>query len=405
MVQQPPVALEDGRQAKVIRTNEGGYKYAVEVSGGQRGKETWYISEPRWFYDQFKNGFTPQQTCIVLWKRNPDGTADKQTQISIPASQHGVDTYLNAPGVKDRYKPLFNFAPGRQPTLNAAGLSIAIDKAIADRTSETEDPSNIKQFDLPKDAPIGYIGIAHRDPKDVVTNGAKGGSNHFAELLKKCGYDIRCGDRGPLTELTKDSPTNPAVLLASQVDSMYKKDIRTIYINLDGHGLASHVELGSGAVTAENLRALFDAYQDCNFVVNTMACFGGGLERAVWSYEDPSGKEGRVRLFLGSQISTFGMEGRVVDKDNPYDIRTDLGVQSGSYYQTFLFHYLQEGMTYGQAHVAADQKTKEYLGVNPQTWRSTGHGGEQTAETRPTLPQQINPESHIDSGVGAAGLA
>jgi len=408
-----PISLGDGREAKVVSVDgENGYDYAIDITEPGGNIDRWYVSEPRWFYDQYPEGRKfAEKGFISLWRREPGGTkVDKQTQFSLPLNPRSLgfllgDVDTNEDGEVD-FKPILDNLDG-VPTINPEGLVLATAEAIARRENEKNDPSEAGKFDLPKDEPIGYIGLLDFNPDDPVMKGAVKDAENFPELLAGCGYDIRSCESGHLEKFKELKEYDCYGILKQRVGELTKKGINTVYINIAGHGYSGGIALSvkerhplTGKPTAyneltpEQMEQLYRDYPDTNFVLNTMACFGGGMERSLWNFKDPSGERGRIRLFMQSSITSVNMEGRVVDRDNPYAHAEDNNLAArSSYYELFLAYYLTEqGMEYGKAHLAADEATKEYLGSNAQTWISTPDGSLASADsvTRGSVTKGMN---------------
>jgi hypothetical protein len=160
---------------------------------------------------------------------------------------------------------------------------------------------------------------------------------------------------------------------------MYDKGIRNFYLNFAGHGNDSGIYFSLGAwgserLSPEGLHGVFSQFKDCKFVVDTVACYGGGMAEAMKAYKDPSGEEGRVMIKLQAKPGAFNQEGRL---EGEQGLAGSPKVFS-SYYQIFNAYYLMKGVSFGEAHLLADVAAKKLIPCDAEAWVSGKNGGRAT---------------------------
>ena len=339
---------------KKLENPENGYQYALKIDYGSGKKERWYISGQAYYKDQFPDGEPAWMSAISIWKATDDGGVDKLTQ-----------NYL------EFYK--LARSGGR---IDSQYLLNKVEKAKEYREQEAGDLAKIKAFDLPKDEPIGYIGLA--DGHDLIFQDGVLGVKSFAEVMSSLGYNMVSNEKDGYAISPE---VEPEIIIKEQIKEFLAKGINNIYIKLAGHGNEYGVYFTtkdgqSTVLTTNELKDIFNSFPECNFIVSTDACSGGGYADVLKKYKDPTGKKGRVTVFLQSKIDATNQEGRL--KGIP-------GVEGApkifsTYYTVSLVHHLLDGKTYGEAHLLADKDTKQIIQCDAEAWRSGPDGGISTTK-------------------------
>lgn len=338
---------------KKLNQIDNGYKYAIDIVYDDAKKERWYLNGAVYNKDQYPNGEPAWSSALSIWRATPDGKVDKLTQ-----------NYLQFYKVCDW-----------DSKIDFQYLLDKIKGAKENRQKELEDPARIKIFDLPKNEPIGYIGLA--DGNDPVFPNNVNDTKYFAEVMSHVGYKMVSNEKD---KYSISPETKPQEIIKEQVQAFLKKDIKNIYINLCGHGNNFGVYFTtknkrSLMLTVDELLDIFNTFQECNFIVSTDACSGGGYANLLKRYEDPTCKKGRITLFVQSKPDATNQEGR---------LKGTSGVNGApeifsTYYYIFLVHHLLSGKTYGEAHLLADQDTKRLIQCDAEVWISGPKGGISTA--------------------------
>src|SRR5690606_25493821 len=126
------------------------------------------------------------------------------------------------------------------------------------------------------------------------------GGNSLYNRVSENGSDFIRGER------------NPEELLRANIREMYDDGIRTFYLNLAGHGNQYGIffqgSSGYSVLSPAALHSVFSEFKDCDFVVDTVACYGGGMAEAMKNYEDPSGRPGRIFMKLQAKPYSYNQE-------------------------------------------------------------------------------------------------
>ena len=339
-----------------LKEPEYGYRYAFLLQHMGGSEETWYVSESPFYQDQFPGGLPPGLEYLALWKKGADGKPDKRMQ-----------TYCEL-------NDLFNVIIKR---MHPATVVAACRDAMLSYRSERRDAAQMQTFDLPKDSPIGYIGLIDANPfDDHIVASMVDDMRYWPELLAACGYKVVADAAARYIPVADD----PAAILEKHVRAQKKKGIRDFYINLIGHGDSGGVhfsykkegETYHTVLTSGKLFALFDAHQDCAFTVSTVACQGGGYATAMKRYKDPSGKEGRITIFLQTKGHGLNQEGRLKGREGV----NGAPKAHSTYYGVFFTKEILQGKGgYGAAHLRADEASRMIIPSDPEVWRSGKSGG------------------------------
>ena len=356
---------------KKLERKENGYQYALDVDYNLGEKERWYISISPYYTDQFPDDIPSSFIPFGIWKGTKGGGVDKLTQHEL------------------KYEKIVTKSGG----INYDYLLRMIDEAKESRKSEIRDRANIKNFDLSKTERIGYIGLADANLNcDPVLCGMIEDVGFFPELMSKAGYNFVTNKKGNTISVM----SNPKKIVEKEVEAFRKAGVKNIYLTLSSHGNDVGTYFSDGkkynVFTPRDLVDILNKFQDCKFTITTDACHNGGLSDAVKRYKDPSGKDGRIHLFIQSKISGFNQEGRLKDTVGHADIRF-LQLPSGlfsvpvlykaniapktssSYYSMFLYNHILNGEPYGKAHLKADEDAKKLVPCDAGVIKSTPRGG------------------------------
>ena len=349
---------------KKLDSEENGYRYVVDVDYGNKKKERWHISGQAYYKDQFPGGEPPSISALVIWKGVENGGVDKLTQNFLPYYRFGlVDIETN--NIDFQY------------VLNK------INEAKENRENEIRDAAKIKNFDLSKDEPIGYIGLA--EVNDPLFVNSLNETKYFAEMLSSLDYQMVSNEEGRYA-IGVNSPPNE--IIENEIREFRRKGIKNIFLKLSGHGdkfgvyFTTMDEFGFDrpkVLSRMMLTDIFDKSPECNFVLFADPCSGGGISAAIKNYMDPTGQKGRITSFLESKIYATTQEGRLKGTNGLGDIPEICA----DYYIVFFLHHILSGRTYGEAHLLADQNCKELIGCDAEGWRSTPSGGISTAALNP----------------------
>ncbi len=363
---------------KKLQQSENGYQYALDVDYSLGKKERWYISLVVYYPDQYPDDFPLETSSIAIWKGTKNGGVDKLTQNEL----------------------MYEYLVTKSGGVNYDYLLRMIDEAKENRDSELKDEAGIKKFDFSKNKPVGYIGII--DPyasSDPFSSGSIDDVEYFPELMNSKGYNfvINKRDRNVIP-----ATISPKKIAQDEIRAFLKNGVEEIYLNLSGHGNEGGVYLNSKAhdrsfvFTPRNLIEILNEFPNISLKTPTDACSGGGFWLAIKSYKDPSGKDGRAMAFVQSGPFGYNQEGRlrgIVGHADFKMIQFPTGLISlpvlskasispkafSTYYNVFLYHYIQSGETYGMAHWLADQDAKKLVSCNAAVIKSTPRGGISTS--------------------------
>lgn len=362
----------NNNQVTIIKLNPPGNGYSIAFDVNIDGaKERWYVSQEPYYRDQFPKDVLLGNTHLAFWKGTKDGGVDKLTQTFI--------SYYNL------------FQNGK---LNTGLLLERLKQAEIDRESERNDEANIRNFDLPKDRSIGYIGLVdYRWEVDPIIRANYDDTKFFPQLMNGLGYSFVSGNDGEPIVVTR--PFTPKQILLEQIRKSRESGIRDFYINIAAHGDETAMLFYDNVTKCpcnnlfpRDFIEIFNTFSDCTFTINPIPCYGGGLAGALNSYKDIKGEGERVKVFLRSKLFGTSQEGRFNEQNYESDIPTPFSM----YYNVFLFNYLLSGKNYGEAHILADEASKKLVPCDPEVWKSTPNGGVRTSQINlgPKLGKQID---------------
>ncbi len=238
------------------------------------------------------------------------------------------------------------------------------------RKSEQADAAGMRDFDLPRNRPVAYLGFyPTSDPTE------RSQIESFGPFLRSRGYPM-VGDGQPAVGIARD----PIGTMRTRIAAQRQLGVKDMFLNISVHGDEQGIVFGpladgtSGRVSPQQFLALLNQFPDCNFFITLNACHGGGFNTASYtglnSTNSASGR--RVTVFVQTKPELLNPVHRPTGSDRE---------QFSSPYDYFLVHYLQQGMSYGQAHLAADEATKRlYPGLDAGVFRSGASGGVSTAD-------------------------
>ncbi|MFA6917733.1 MAG: hypothetical protein WC285_02765 [Candidatus Gracilibacteria bacterium] len=228
-----------------------------------------------------------------------------------------------------------------------------VDEANFNYETERTKSGIVEKFDLPKDQPINYFAV-FPETFDPVISASLQASAILSNVLRR---------RYP--NLVANQPIfsgDPRTDLANAVESAYKGGCRYFYLDFYQHGTETNMAYEK-TLTPADITAIVKKFPDAKFVVNTIACYGGGLRRgfAEQFMKDPSLKD-RVSLFLQTKPDVPTLVGNALLFSDTVKSPDEIAVKNmGTYYLVFLISALLEGKTYGQAVLFADKMAKEYV--------------------------------------------
>ncbi len=263
----------------------------------------------------------------------------------------------------------------------------AMRRGEAIRASERADSARMRTFDLPRDRPIGYIGLY--DAKQNIT---RNNITNMPRMLAGRGHTF-VSSGAPARGVDRD----PHAMMEESVRAMTAQGVRDFYISLGVHGSTTGMSFTSAdgrtrfPLSPADVGRLVDAFPDCRFTFDVIACHSGGLDpanlRTNLYTELSSAHTGRVTMIVHTKEIVTNIATGVVGGD---------WSDASSYYSFYLLHFLDQKKpdgsplhTYGEAHVLADEAVKRTMpGLDPAAIRSGVEGGDRTARmgTRPPLP-------------------
>lgn len=341
----------DGQELTFSSVSEKGYKYAFITKSGEK----WYFSETPWFYDQFPDGIPEEMIELSIWKEGSEKTIHKQFNEGEVFKSNTIDF--------ERLKELIN-------------------EAEQIRGNEVQDPARIRGYRL-SSAPTGYIALVDGNKDDPIMSGMINDCRYFPQMLNLIKdhegnnmYNLLSNNGSEFIKVSGD----PEWILRQHIKALYDAGIRDFYLNFAGHGNETAIFFSTPEVDAslspEELHAIFSDYSDCNFIVNTIACYGGGLADKMKSYKDPSNREGRILMILQAKPFTYNLEGRLIGEP---EVKGSPKIFSSAY-QIFNTKFLMDGLNFGEAHYQADLEAKKISPTDAEAWISTENGGRELAK-------------------------
>ncbi len=328
------------------------------------------------------NGVTQRWFASVFTTRSAQGVEGSITlrRADDPSTQINVEL-----------QNMFTNIEAGMPAIKAE-VEQAMRRAEAIRASERADAARIRTFELPRDRPIGYIGLYDRNE-----NMTKNTMTDMPRMLASRGHTfVTSGDVA--------TPVNraPLAMMEERVTELYRSGVHDFYISLGVHGSMTGMAFRDGSerypLTPEQIGTLVDAHPDCRFTFDVIACHTGGLDAPNLGTnlytELSSAHAGRVTVFVHTKQIVNNIATGIRNGGRDWSDAT-------SFYTFFLLHYLDQKKpdgsplyTYGEAHLLADEAIKRTLpGLDPAVIRSGVAGGERTArsDAHPPLPPGISP--------------
>ncbi len=175
-------------------------------------------------------------------------------------------------------------------------MGIAVERSRQDK----ENSARAKEVKVDKNAPIGYLGVY--DQGDATIRSHSNDLHLMRESIsaKESGYNVPPEHARVYgtNAITYDFLDKHITALKSQKDANGKL-IRTIFLDIAAHGSPGGIATGNKiTLRPQEMEKLLDKHQDCTFVVNTTACFGGGLATAMRGYVDSSTSGRQVIMML-----------------------------------------------------------------------------------------------------------
>lgn len=326
-------------------------KFLITVASGS-GTETWQVRRPGVRYAQYPEDF-------LLTKLRPDGSWEERGSVLC-------DTLFTAQKAKGSPTGL-QLVPGWTRVVEDCRRQVE-----QNRSSEEADAADIRNFDIPRDRPIGTFQInSAATADDALTRSGPDSFQTFTELLAARGHTMVRPSRG----LSISVDRAPVDIVRSTLREFAGRGIRDVYLNINAHGSdafyfparvkpdgSADSSAGNYRLTHADLMRVFREFPDMRVTINSVACYGAWQNVDGSALRDQSGApEGRVTVFTQTTPETFNVN------TNAYD--------------TALFRYLSERTTdgsyrytYGQAHLLADRDVQAATGFNPRVRRSSPRG-------------------------------
>lgn len=329
-------------------------------------------------------------TYLLTWT---EGVTVTTWRITEPVVSGGLGgRYICFSNTAD---PLMQSTSGMIDAFPAGTVSPDRIKAIlraaqSRRASETADNARVAAFDLPRGEPILYTGVF-----DATDPTEENHARHFGSFLGQANggaYNV-VGAGNDTFAATNDLLGR----LEARFDGALAQGIKNHYLYFSVHGSENRIGFdlpGGGRITLEprELMALFrlPKYNQCRFTLRMNCCNSGGFRSGEMAdlFRAP-GEEGRISVFIQSKQELPNPIRSTEPRD--IDATAPRGRNFDTPYDYYLVHFLSRGMTYGQAHLAADRATKtNFPGVDAGVFRSGVLDGSETADPRtPLRPDRI----------------
>ncbi len=276
--------------------------------------------------------------------------------------------------------------------MDRAFVKILLRRAVTRRASESADAARMMSFDLPRGEPILYTGVYEQ-----ILPTEENHARHFGSFLGQANggaYNVVGAGND-----TFHATTDLLARLEARFDGALAQGIKNHYLYFSVHGNANRISFktpGGGQIFLEprDLMALFTLpkFRECRFTLRMNCCNGGGFRSGeMASLFRAPGEEGRISVFIQAKPELPNPI-RTTDAD---DLLPD-GTSSRNFdtpYDYYLVHFLNSGMSYGQAHLAADRATKtNFPGLDAGVFRSGVLDGSETADPRNPLRPDRMPE-------------
>ncbi len=330
------------KDIQVTGTGEKGAKNSVSITVGQNEpKEQWGLMSDH-YVDKVKGC---AENVYLFDKQNPD------IGLLLP-----WDALFKSNG-----------------DLDPVRLRRYMDLAKQYDKSEKDDPAEVGSFELAeKGSTVGCLTLMDGQDKKMVVNRMRESVEKFPSLLKNR-YDVTSAG---LVDV-KDG-VNPVAAAREQIRILVEeKKVSSVYINLLAHGDNTAAYYDGGKLRATDLLDVFKEFPHIKFTVNTMSCYGAGLEEAMDDFTDPEGQPGRITIFLAGKRHTTNVANGITDTsgDEAYANIYEAAMV------TLLADPKNATKSYGALHLQADAIARTFSLRNPGVWRSWGKAkSRQTAQ-------------------------
>jgi hypothetical protein len=258
--------------------------------------------------------------------------------------------------INEKNKKIFIVIPHKElmKLIKNRKFSEIFARAKKNYEKEKAQKSKLEKFDLPKDKKGAYLRFFPSKSDDVI-----------ASTLQSSGIKAAV-----LNHRYPNLKTKPIIFadnfkkaLYSNIKKAYDQGTRFFYIDVYNHG--EKKGLGFKALpNAQDIANIIKKFPDAKFVFNTIACYVGCLRKGFLKAMqlDPKLKK-QISVFLQTKPDLVNLVS-IVKKPDLTKSKQFYGYST--YYQLFLIKALQEGKTYGQAAVYADQESKKHMYLNPE---------------------------------------
>jgi hypothetical protein len=267
--------------------------------------------------------------------------------------------------------------------MDRAFVKTLLGRAVSRRASESADAARVASFDLPRGEPILYTGVYDQtDPTE------ENHARHFGSFLGQANggaYNV-VGTGNDTFHATTDLLAR----LEARFDGALAQGIKNHYLYFSVHGDRNEIGFTDPSgrqlnIEPRQLMALFrlPKFRECRFTLRMNCCNSGGFRSGEMAelFRAP-GEEGRISVFIQTKpelpnpIRTTDASRRLPDGSRSRNFDTP--------YDYYLVHFLNRGMPYGEAHLAADRATKtNFPGLDAGVFRSGERAGTETARTVP----------------------
>lgn len=232
------------------------------------------------------------------------------------------------------------------------------------------DPAGMSTFDLPRNEPIGYVGLYDGvEPWEVPY------MNSFPGLMNRAGYQFVVGPRA-----VQAANQDPIGMLRQQLQQLESQGVRYTYLYLVPHGtpdgrMVFHLPGGGSAyMQSSEVAALTREFRTMRFYININSCYGGGI--SADHFHDPTVTDRVPRVTVNTQSNSR----------TPTAVMM-LGEEGVSFFDAILSRYIRQGVAYGQASLLAGETVQRLFtnrpGMIPTFYRSGR--GRATTTTLPSL--------------------
>jgi hypothetical protein len=261
-----------------VSGNSDGWKYKYIADDGQE----YYVAEGPWTKGQFPDGLPLLERQMTFWKVGEENSVHDAFPISSD----------------NRTKVDF------KKTIEE-GIEIAEENFKIQENPKFVDL--VKGITLPKDKPIAMISLVQADYEgDPMFDTIMDASKDMPEILNEFGHKVTSYD-----PVSSDAPLQA---LEASIKKSLAEGVNDFYIDLSAHGSEkgmhfsadhNHVWDPDKILTGDQLSALAKKYPDANFLVNSIACHGGGFRDDIVEDSPPN-----LTVILQSKPYNTNEEGR-----------------------------------------------------------------------------------------------